>query len=71
MTNLREELQEVLKLQDQEGGFHYIQRAQHLKQLADHQRHWTRLLRTPVTQWRRTLADTQYVLDELANLGIP
>ena len=70
MTNLREELEEVLKLQGQGGGFHYIQRAKRLRQQADQDRQWTHLLRTPITQWRTVLSDTRYVLDELTNLGI-
>ena len=70
MNNLREELKEVLKMKSSAGGFHYVQKAQQLGRTAQKARQFSNLLRTPIGQWRKTLSDTRYVLDELAEMDI-
>ena len=69
MINLREELAAVLEVKASSGGFHYVQRAEQLRQIAHRTRQWSTLLRTPPGQWQRILSDTRYVLDELKAIG--
>ena len=69
MIDLREELAAVLEVKANSGGFHYVQRAEQLKQIAHRTRQWSTLLRTSPSQWKRILSDTRYVLDELKVMG--
>ena len=64
MDNYRQELENVFQLKEA-GGFHYTHGVQALLDKAKKARHWKSLLKTPPTQWRATLRDTRYVLDQL------
>ena len=70
MNDWRKEIEAVCQLKQFGGGFHYVRKAQSLKQRAQQARQWLALLRTPLFQWRSTLADTRYVLNELKKMGI-
>ena len=70
MNNFREALEEVLEAKKIGSGFHFVQKAQKLGQTAHQARHLPNLLKTPIQQWKKTLSDTRYVLDELNAMGI-
>ncbi|MEM9009247.1 MAG: hypothetical protein AAGE59_37820 [Cyanobacteria bacterium P01_F01_bin.86] len=70
MDNLREELNEVIKMKRRGGGFHYVERARKLMWSAQQARHWRTLLKTPIKQWQATLSETRQILDKLASIGI-
>lgn len=71
MNTLREELEEVMKLKGDGGGFHYIQKAQRLGKTAQQARQWYSLLKIPAWEWQKRLSETRYVLDQLNAMGIP
>lgn len=70
MNNFREALEEVLEAKKNGGGFHFVRKAQHLRQAAQESRQLSNLLKTPILQWKRTLSDTRYVLNELEAMGV-
>ncbi|MGF1522541.1 MAG: hypothetical protein ACFBSF_09525 [Leptolyngbyaceae cyanobacterium] len=70
MNDFREALEEVLEAKKSGGGFHFVQKAQRLAQSAQQARRLPNLLKTPIGRWKKTLADTHYVLKELDAMGI-
>lgn len=70
MSNLHQELENVLNLKNGGSGFHYVYQAKQLASKARKARQWYNLLKTPIPQWKQTLAETRFVLDELDKGGI-
>ncbi|MEO1352753.1 MAG: hypothetical protein AAFW84_28835 [Cyanobacteria bacterium J06635_15] len=63
--DFRQELDMLLRLKQDSGGFHYTYQAQQLANKARKARKWYNLLKRPMTQWRKIRRDTQVVLEEL------
>ena len=70
MNTLQQELDDVLKLKKSGGGFHYIYQAMQLADKTHRARRWYNLLKTPISKWKQTLAETRLILDELDKSGI-
>lgn len=66
MTNFRQEV-EVLLQQKQlkDVGFHHTYQVNQLIKKAKQARSLNNLMRTPIRQWKKTLADTRFVIDTL------
>lgn len=69
-STLRQELDDVLNLKKGGSGFHYVYHAEQLAKKAHRARQWHQLLKTPINQWKKTLAETHVVLQELRENGI-
>ena len=70
MSTLRQELDDVLSFKKSSGGFHYVYQAEKLGDKAHRARKWYNLLKTPISKWKTTLADTRFVLKTLKENGI-